>query len=396
MSRKRLYWGAGVAIVVVLALAGLFLWRGRSVSFAQVFPLSDVEAPLCDAVMEHTGDGPDWAGELTPGQVREVLSHLEGQSFRRTGSGAQDAFQSGMEYLVRLYFQEENSSRRCELILTGDKIYFNDLSQGSGESCTPSGGQAAQEELAQLLCTMLTPQVESRTVGALYQDLDGDGTDETVRLCTTPMVQQGEDGRWELISEAAFLPYRLETEVDGQTVIYNLDRDPGYGPEPVFFPLESRDGAPLVAAGLPAMSGGGAGRMDVYVLAWEDGGFVPLAVPEYSIQGTREDMTAHVVVPETGNTEDLDLAWWLETREQEAVSDEAGVMTWPAAPAAADSVCALAQADRGLRIAQYIWGTAHADGMGYLVTQLTWDRGEPAVLEQTFSWLPQEAEDAVR
>ena len=60
--------------------------------------------------------------------------------------------------------------------------------------------------------------------------------------------------------------------------------------------------------------------------------------------------------------------------------------SWPVAPRQADEVCACGPAEDGILIAQYLWGAAHMDGMGWLVTQLSWDADEPVALEQRFCW----------
>ncbi|RKI68597.1 hypothetical protein D7V91_07265 [bacterium 1xD42-67] len=43
-------------------------------------------------------------------------------------------------------------------------------------------------------------------------------------------------------------------------------------------------------------------------------------------------------------------------------------------------------ADEGIVLRQYLYGTAHVDGMGDLVTTLSWKGGQPVVLDQRFEW----------
>ena len=38
----------------------------------------------------------------------------------------------------------------------------------------------------------------------------------------------------------------------------------------------------------------------------------------------------------------------------------------------------------GITLRQYIWGSAHVDGMGALVTTLSWEDGQPVVLGPAF------------
>lgn len=157
-----------------------------------------------------------------------------------------------------------------------------------------------------------------------------------------------------------------------------------------------RSGRPVLAMYFDNMSQGGAGGIDVYALAFQDGEPVFLPVPFYSIRSTldREAMTSRVTIPETGYTEALDLMEYLErgkTRNPddswwEPEYDENGLLTWPAAPKGIDGFYAAERAERGITLRQYVFGTHHADGMGALVTTLSWENGEAVVLDQYFDW----------
>ena len=57
----------------------------------------------------------------------------------------------------------------------------HDLERDWGASYSLSGGQVFQEELTGVVYELVRPKAE--TVGTVYADLDGDGSDETVRLC---------------------------------------------------------------------------------------------------------------------------------------------------------------------------------------------------------------------
>ena len=126
-----------------------------------------------------------------------------------------------------------------------------------------------------------------------------------------------------------------------------------------------------------------------------------MPVPEcgYSIEATldEETMISQVTVLETGYTEELDLIEWLELQEKrnrehghditlEPIYSEDGVLEWPAAPGHIDGYYHAEQYSGGITLRQYVWGSAHADGMGALATTMTWENGEVVVLDQYFEW----------
>ena len=79
-----------------------------------------------------------------------------------------------------------------------------------------------------------------------------------------------------------------------------------------------------------------------------------------------EGTTAHVVVPETGNAEDLDLNWWL-SRQNAQTAPEAGQ---PGAPEQAGGICGVGPAEQGIQVIQPLWNRDQAEKMGWLVTQM--------------------------
>ena len=189
---------------------------------------------------------------------------------------------------------------------------------GPGASYTLSGGQTFQKELTGGVYELVRPKAE--TVGTVYADLDGDGSDETVRLCVEETVEPDGSGVPLVTSEAALRPYRLGDR--GGWPYRGLSpwrrgRAVRGGGAPVRHRAD-RAGAPVVVAGL--REEGASGVLAVYALLGS-----PKPAPssgwkrlEYSIQGLLEGTTAHVVVPETGNAEDLDLNWWLSRQNAQA------------------------------------------------------------------------------
>ncbi len=231
----------------------------------------------------------------------------------------------------------------------------------------------------------------------MYADLDGDGSDETVRLCVEETVEPDGSGVPLVTSEAALRPYRLETEVDGHTVACPLgDAGERYEEVERLFVTADRAGAPVVVAGL--REEGASGVLAVYALSWEPetGSFVRLEAPEYSIQGLLEGTTAHVVVPETGNAEDLDLNWWLSRQNAQADPNTDGTVQQPGAPERAGEICGVGPAEQGIQVVQPLWNGEQTERMGWLVTQVTWKDREPAVVSQSFDWQAEAAEDVLR
>ena len=58
----------------------------------------------------------------------------------------------------------------------------------------------------------------------------------------------------------------------------------------------------------------------------------------------------------------------------------------PGPPGMIDGFCHVEQGETGVILRQYVWATAHLDGVGYLVTALNWEEGGPVVLDQYFDW----------
>ena len=265
------------------------------------------------------------------------------------------------------------------------------LERDWGASYSLSGGQVFQEELTGVVYELVRPKAE--TVGTVYADLDGDGSDETVRLCAEETVEPDESGVPLVTDEAALRPYRLETEVDGRAAACALgDAGERYEGVARLFVTADRAGAPVIVAGLSEE--GESGELAVYALSWDSGtgSFVRLEAPRYSIQGLLEGTTAHVVVPETGNAEDLDLNWWL-SRQNAQTAPEAGQ---PGAPEQAGGICGVGPAEQGIQVIQPLWNRDQAEKMGWLVTQVTWKDREPAVVSQYFDWQAEAAEDVLR
>ncbi|MBS6533976.1 MAG: hypothetical protein KH338_10175 [Oscillospiraceae bacterium] len=397
MKKKYLAPAAAAAAALGL-LAAALLWYGRSQAFRAVFPLSGSVEVSCQAQWTPE-DGQGYAKNLTGEQVGQVLGALKGQQFRRRYGdllpwGGKGAVTSSMEDSLLLTFRDR-SGASCELLFLGDRIWVHDLEQDRRASYALSGGQTFQVELTRGVYELVHPKAE--TVGTVYADLNGDGSDETVRLCVEETVEPDESGIPLVTGEAALRPYHMETEVDGRTVTCPLG-DVGERYEGVerLFVTADRSGAPVIVAGLPAERE--TGELAVYALSWEPGtgSFIRLEAPRYSIQGLLEGTTAHVVVPETGNAEDLDLNWWLSRQNVQTVPGTDRAAQQPGAPEQAGGICAVGPAEQGIRVAQPLWNRDQTVKMGWLVTQVTWMNGAPAVVSQYFDWQAGAAEDVLR
>lgn len=240
-------------------------------------------------------------------------------------------------------------------------------------------------------------------------DMDGDGADELVELRAEKAYFGNESGSGQLFEGKGMHPYKLVV-TRGETV-HELPlgwEDNGSPPlSPYYWDEErtgrswtrDRAGRPVLVLWFDTISAGGAGNIDVYAVALQDGEPVLLPVPMYGIQATldEETMISQVTVPETGCTETLDLMEWLAIQERrnrehghdytfEPIYSEDGALEWPAAPGHIDGFYHAEKADEGILLRQYIWGSAHVDGMGALVTTLSWENGEAVVLDQHFDW----------
>lgn len=244
-------------------------------------------------------------------------------------------------------------------------------------------------------------------------DMDGDGTDELVEL-RAEKAYFGNETEPEKLFEGnnGIRPYTLVV-TKGETV-YELplgwEDSGGYISAPYYFSPEDsertgtcwttdRSGNSVLALWFDTISAGGMGRIEVYAVAFQGNRPVLLPIPEHGIEAVldEETMLAQVTVPETGYTETLDLDRWLTNHDQQMMErdpdaipgpiySETGALEWPAAPGQIDGVYHAEGAEEGIVLRQYLYGTAHMDGMGDMVTTLSWEDGQPVVLDQRFEW----------
>lgn len=274
---------------------------------------------------------------------------------------------------------------------------------------TPGEGEPAGIVLTDDPSSPYPMVVESWSV-----DLDGDGAEELVEL-RAEKVYDPTEPQSKLWEEDARSPAHFCTLVvtKGQSVWERpIGRESNEQPITTggwFFPLgehrsdaawtRDRSGAPVLALWTDSMGSGGMGGIYVYAYAFQNG-IVPLPVPNYGMKASldQEAMTALVTVPETGYTESLDLNQWLADcrRNSEGLGYgftveplyENGALTWPTQPKNIDGVYYAEPAEQGLVLRQFISGADHADGMGDLVTAITWEDGQAVVLDQYFDWNP--------
>lgn len=81
-----------------------------------------------------------------------------------------------------------------------------------------------------------------------------------------------------------------------------------------------------------------------------------------------------------------ELDHWLTQRGQSGVYHKDGSLSWPEAPRYADAPYRVEGLGNAIRLRQYLWGGSHVDGMGDLVTELTWKNGQIMVLKQYMDW----------
>lgn len=245
-------------------------------------------------------------------------------------------------------------------------------------------------------------------------DLDGDGTEELVEL-RAEKVYDPTEPQSKLWAEETQSPARFCTlVVTKREAVWERPIGRESNEQPIttggwFFPLgehrsdaawtRDRSGAPVLALWTDSMGSGGMGGIYVYAYAFQNG-IVPLPVPNYGMKASldQEAMTALVTVPETGYTEVLDLNQWLADYQRDSEEHgydftfeplyENGALTWPTQPKNIDGVYYAEPAEQGLVLRQFISGADHADGMGDLVTAITWEDGQAVVLDQYFDWNP--------
>lgn len=274
---------------------------------------------------------------------------------------------------------------------------------------SPSGDEPAGIVLTDDPSSPYPMVVESWSV-----DLDGDGVEELVEL-RAEKVYDPTEPQSRLWAEYTQSPAHFCTLVvtKGEEVWEQpIGRESNEQPITTggwFFPLGehrseavwTRDGAgnPVLVLWTDSMGSGGMGGIYVYAYAFQNG-IVPLPVPNYGMKASldQEAMTAQVTVPETGYTEVLDLNQWLADYQRRSDEHgynftyepiyEDGVLTWPTQPRLIDGVYYAEPAEQGLVLRQFISGSSHADGMGDLVTAITWEDGQAVVLDQYFDWNP--------
>lgn len=393
------YWLAGICLLFVVVI-GVALWYVHPQQLEKVIPVLTQENINCDVSLYCGGTGEEYKGTLSKAQLEALLTYFDGETLGRsllrkpdTTTEQQSALSDGG---TRLYFWQNATNERYELLLLKDCVVVGDLSNNRRETYSFSGGQTKQDDLFWYLYTILASESKKQTITSIHMDFDGDGDNDVVKVCATPYLRQSEDSTW--VWDESLYHYTLEWERDGQFVAktaLNGGNGSVYTTNPTIFMTQDQQGNPLVVAGLPTISSGGAGNLEVYVMGWEHESPIQREVPTYTVQGTLDGTTAQVFVPETGNAEQLDLNWWLKEKNRQIVQDESGAMVWPAAPSQADGICAVTQAVQGIRMAQYVWGIAHTDGMGWLITYLTWNNGKPVVVDQYFSWQSETAEEAM-
>ena len=193
MKKKYLVPAAAAAAALVL-LAAALLWYGRSRSFRAVFPLSGSVEVSCRAQWTPE-EGQGYARDLTGEQTSQVLGALKEQQLRRRYGdllpwGGEGPVTSSMGESLLLTFRDRAG---CPVSCCfGGPDVAPRPGAGLGASYSLSGGQVFQEELTGVVYELVRPKAE--TVGTVYADLDGDGSDETVRLCAEETVEPDEAG----------------------------------------------------------------------------------------------------------------------------------------------------------------------------------------------------------
>ena len=253
--------------------------------------------------------------------------------------------------------------------------------------------QSEQEEVPDEVLYLDDPESPyPMTVESWTMDLNGDGQEEQVELWAEKAYWGNEaDNDWH--EGEGMHPYSLRI-IREETEIYPLgwqqeDTPSGrpyyWSARPVW--TQDQDEGSVLVLAMENMSAGGAGSIDLYAFSMGEE-VKQLPVPDrYTLVTEQSDLYAWLTVPETGYSEELDLAQWMIQRNVEPVYDELGEeIYWPVAPHMLDGFYSAQQIDGGVQLRQYAWGVAHVDGMCDLVTDLSWSGGQAVVLQQYFDW----------
>ena len=265
---------------------------------------------------------------------------------------------------------------------------------GSSSALSGQEDQSQQEEVPDQVLYLDDPESPyPMAVESWPMDLDGDGREEQVELWAEKAYWGNEsDNDWH--EGEGMRPYSLRLTRGEETTLCPLGWQPEDEPSlrPYYWSArpvwtQDQDGGTVLVLAMENMSAGGAGSIDLY--AFSVGTEVtPLPVPErYTLVTDQSDLYALLTIPETGYSEELDLAQWMIQRNVEPLYDELGEeIQWPVAPEMIDGFYSAEMIEGGVRLRQYCWGVAHVDGMCDLVTDLSWSGGEAVVLQQYFDW----------
>lgn len=245
-------------------------------------------------------------------------------------------------------------------------------------------------------------------------DMDGDGADELVELRAEKVYDPAEPQSKHWVEYTRSPAHFCTLVVTKGEAVWEQPIGRESNEQPIttggwFFPLgeyrseavwtRDRTGNPVLVLWTDTLGSGGMGGIHVFAYAFQDD-IIALPVPHYGMEAAldQEAMTAQVTVPETGYTEVLDLNQWLADYQRRSDEHgynftyepiyEDGVLTWPTQPRLIDGVYYAEPAEQGLVLRQFISGSSHADGMGDLVTAITWEDGQAVVLDQYFDWNP--------
>lgn len=277
--------------------------------------------------------------------------------------------------------------RRRMLILLFAVLLAGCAKAPSGSGSVSTGDASVEEDVTGcVLPTMPEPPLLVDTPDSPYPlvveswraDLDGDGTEELLELRAEKFYNYDGEFYWVEQNDPDLRPYSLSVTHGETAAVFPLaPKDTLYfacywnnAPNGQFWTQDST-GLPVLVLWFDNMTQGGAGGIDVYAVGIRGGKPDLLPFPIYSIRSVpdEESMTAQVTAVETGYTETLDIT------------------QYPSAPVGIDRPYCVEQTPEGILLRQYIFGGGgHGDGMGDLVTALTWKNGWPVILEQHFQW----------
>ena len=187
------YWLAGICLLFVVVIGGV-LWYAHPQPLEKVIPVLTQENMNCDVSLYCGDTEGEYKGTLTKAQLETLLTYFDGETLKRSifkkTDAATEQRSTVSDGTTRLYFWQNNTNERYELLLLRDCVIVGDLSHNQRETYSFSGGQTKQDDLFWYLYTIIAPESKKQTITSIRVDFDGDGDNDVVRVCASKAVRR--------------------------------------------------------------------------------------------------------------------------------------------------------------------------------------------------------------